>query len=92
MKGRDGRPWRRIVAIAKRELPPICHICGGIIDMGLHWNDARAWTLDHVTALANGGDPESLANLRPAHRGCNSRKGAKINYEPQKKPKQSRVW
>lgn len=91
MKGRSGRPWRRLVALAKRELPPVCHLCGKIIDMGLHYNDEWAWTLDHLTPLASGGAPEDLSNVAPAHRKCNSIKGANSNYRP-KPPKQSRIW
>lgn len=91
MRGREGRPWRRLVKVAKRELPPVCGICGGMIDMTLHWNHEMAWTLDHIRPLAEGGAPEDLSNLTPAHRVCNSKKGAKLNYR-QGKPKQSRVW
>lgn len=91
MKGRDGRTWRRFVAMCKRELPPVCHLCGHIIDMRLHWNDPMAWTLDHIIPLARGGAPEDISNAAPAHRVCNSKKGAKQNYQ-QAKPKQSRVW
>ncbi|MFD4474684.1 HNH endonuclease [Streptomyces sp. NPDC058471] len=91
MRGRSGRPWRRLVAQAKRELPPICHLCGKLIDMSLHWNDEWAWTLDHIHPLAHGGAPEDLGNVAPAHRGCNLKKGAKINYTPPKL-RQSRIW
>jgi len=91
MKGRSGRTWRRFVALCKRELPPVCHLCGKLIDMRLHWNDPESWTIDHITPLALGGAPEDLANAAPAHRKCNSKKGARLNYPP-KKPKQSRIW
>ncbi|MFF5973720.1 HNH endonuclease [Streptomyces sp. NPDC012769] len=77
--------------MCKRELPPVCHLCGGLIDTGLHWNDPRAWTLDHIHPLLHGGAPEDLANVAPAHRGCNSKKGAKTDYNPPR-PKQSRIW
>jgi len=70
----------------------VCHLCGGIIDMRLSYNDPYSWTLDHLTALANGGAPEDLANVAPAHRSCNSRKGARKNYRPPEGPKQSRIW
>lgn len=91
MKGRDGRSWRRFVALCRRELPPICHLCGGVIDMGLHYNDPMSWTIDHIIPLAEGGAPESLSNAAPAHRRHNSQKGAKLNYQ-HSKPKQSRIW
>ncbi|WP_432112847.1 HNH endonuclease [Streptomyces sp. S1] len=92
MKGRSGRPWRRLVALARQTYPPVCHICGTMIDTSLHWNDARAWTLDHVKPLVKYGElAENLANVRPAHRSCNSRKGTKEHYRDSR-PKQSRVW
>jgi 5-methylcytosine-specific restriction endonuclease McrA len=91
VKGRDGRSWRKFVALCKRELPPVCHLCGGMINMGLHHNDPMAWTIDHRVPLAKGGAPEDLNNAAPAHRRCNSMKGAKENYQ-HKKPKQSRPW
>ncbi len=90
-KGRGGRPWTRLVALAKREYPPVCHLCGGAIDTTLHRFDDGAWTLDHVVPLYRGGAPEDLANLRPAHRICNLRKGSRTDYQ-HRAPKQSRTW
>ena len=43
-----------------------CHICGGL----------GADTRDHVKPISAGGW-HCLANVRPAHRGCNTGKGAK---------------
>jgi 5-methylcytosine-specific restriction endonuclease McrA len=43
----------------------VCHLCG----------EPEANTVDHVKPLAVGG-PHIVANLRPAHRACNSSKGA----------------
>ncbi|MFE6223000.1 HNH endonuclease [Streptomyces sp. NPDC057854] len=92
MKGRDGRQWRRLVAWARKELPPICHICGRAIDISLPWNDREGWTLDHRVPIAVAPHlAETPGNLAPAHRGCNSRKGANPSYRPDK-PRQSRVW
>lgn len=42
----------------------VCHLCG----------EPGADTLDHVVPLSRGGS-NGVGNLRPAHRGCNSRKG-----------------
>lgn len=91
MRGRSGRPWRRLVALAKAELPPVCHLCGHLIDLSLYHNDPMSWTLDHLHPLAHGGAPEDMGNVAPAHRVCNSRKGARMNYTPQA-PRQSRIW
>ncbi|MDR7037362.1 5-methylcytosine-specific restriction endonuclease McrA [Methylobacterium sp. BE186] len=47
-----------------------CHVCGGKITVG------EAWDLDHIIALALGGDDEE-GNLAPAHRkGCHAGKTA----------------
>ena len=65
-----------------------CHICGGACD----WDDkshngntfvfgAMYPTVDHVIALSNGGE-HSWENVRLAHKGCNSAKGARqLNTE-----------
>lgn len=89
-RGRGGRPWRRIVAQAKREMPKVCHLCREPIDMALPRTHPMSWTLDHVVPLSLGGNPESLANLRPAHRRCNSRKGA--STRPPDPPTTSQAW
>ena len=47
----------------------ICHICGKP-------TDSRVYSLDHVVALANGGE-HSYANVKLAHLRCNSVKGAR---------------
>lgn len=48
-----------------------CHICGENVDMDAHWNDDWAPSLDHIEARHIGGG-HSLANVRTAHRWCNS--------------------
>lgn len=50
-----------------------CHICGHKVDMNATVPHPKAATLDHLTALANGGTHEPL-NARTAHFICNSRK------------------
>ena len=54
----------------------LCGICGHAIDPDLRWPDPMSVSLDHVVALANGGD-HSAANLQAAHLVCNIRKGAR---------------
>lgn len=76
--GRKGRPWRRLVALAKQVYPPVCWLCWKPINLGLHYNHRMAWTLDHTDALVHGGAPEDIGNVRPAHRSCNSSKGARV--------------
>jgi 5-methylcytosine-specific restriction endonuclease McrA len=78
--GRSGYTWKKVTAQLRRESTPICWICGRDIDMRLHYLDAMAWTADHkvprVELIANGEDPNDINNLAPAHRRCNSIKGA----------------
>lgn len=65
----------------------ICWLCEEKIDMTLIYHDKMAWTADHVQSLHMDGDPYSLANLKPAHRSCNSKRGNQIRGQ-----KSSRVW
>lgn len=71
-RGRSGRPWRRVraqVLAASR----VCWICG---------HDGSD-SVDHLTPLAEGGDPLDPTNLAPAHdapcptckRRCNGSRG-----------------
>lgn len=89
--GRSSRAWKTLAAQLKVELPPICHLCGGTIDLSLPHLDRMAWTLDHVLSLH---DYPHLAmdpvNLRPAHRSCNSRKGK--GQPPSQHINASRTW
>jgi 5-methylcytosine-specific restriction endonuclease McrA len=87
-KGRSGRPWRRIRAevLASNS---VCWLCGHPIDLTLPATHAMSATVDHVVSLAAGGDPRGAENLKPAHRRCNSRKGA---GEAQLNAPTSRPW
>lgn len=80
--------WRELVKQLKA-LPGsrICWRCGEAIDMELPNNHPMQWTADHVQSMANGGEPLSLANLRPAHRSCNSKRGRQIQGQ-----RLSREW
>lgn len=55
----------------------ICAICSQAVDLAVHYLDAMGATLDHKIPVAQGGE-HSYANVRLAHRGCNSAKGAKM--------------
>ncbi|ALD74575.1 HNH endonuclease [Trueperella pyogenes] len=61
-----------------------CHICHGLINPQLKAPDPGSYSIDHVLPRAHGGS-DALENLRPAHLGCNSRKGKRIN-QPTRKP------
>jgi 5-methylcytosine-specific restriction endonuclease McrA len=62
---------------------PVCHICGHDIDLTIPYldpvtNKVNPWagTVDHVTALNNGGT-EHHTNHAPAHARCNRAKSDK---------------
>lgn len=74
--------------VAADHLP--CWICGRPIDTTLPWNDAQAFTADHVDPLANGGHLHG--ELRPAHRGCNSHRGNRTTVQDGPKIRTSRPW
>jgi 5-methylcytosine-specific restriction endonuclease McrA len=75
-KGRTGRPYRRARERTKA-LPgaDVCWLCGRGINMALPPNHRMAWTADHVIPITRDGAEVDPANLRPAHRSCNSTKG-----------------
>ena len=55
----------------------VCHLCTELIDVSLHHNHKMALTIDHLTPVkAYGTDDDD--NLKPAHRSCNSGKGANL--------------
>lgn len=55
-----------------------CHLCGHAIKV-----PAETWDLDHVIALANGGENRE-ANLAPAHKHCHLAKTGKDVAEKSK--------
>jgi 5-methylcytosine-specific restriction endonuclease McrA len=73
-KGRSGTAWLRVQARVFAEETD-CWWCGRYVDQSL---DGRRHpmgkTVDHVQELWEGGDPLDRANLRLAHRRCNTAK------------------
>ena len=65
---RDDRSYRArrdaLKRIAMRKNLP-CHLCGDPIDYTATYTDRRAFTADHIDAIAAGGS--MLGALRPAH-------------------------
>ncbi|NDD55670.1 HNH endonuclease [bacterium] len=59
--------------IAKRDKYK-CHICRKRVNMDLDVQDIYSPTMDHLIPISLGGD-HTYANIRLAHRICNSRKG-----------------
>lgn len=74
--------------VAKRGL--LCHLCGQPFDLDLPWKHPMSLTADHVVPIANGGS--MTGDLLPAHRSCNSRRGARAITAPKPQPKTSRRW
>lgn len=54
----------------------VCHLCEVEIDLALPSPNPLSFTLDHVSPISKGG-ADALFNVRPAHFGCNARKGAR---------------
>ena len=63
------------IAALRRRDEDTCRICGKPVDFTRQPPDPSAATIDHVIALARGGE-HSLENTQLAHRRCNMRKGA----------------
>lgn len=71
---RNNRPYRRAAAALRRMYPTgPCAYCDQAIDPTLHHLNRGAWTADHIITVNDGG-PDSIDNLRPMHRGCNTKR------------------
>lgn len=62
----EGRYARRMCAATLARWGTVCHLC----------RTAGADSADHLTPRSKGGTDSVEHNLRPAHRGCNSARGA----------------
>lgn len=71
---RSARPWKRLQAQVFAE-ESHCWLCGEYVDQTLEPNDLRARSVDHRRPVALDGDVYDRANLRLAHRQCNSERG-----------------
>lgn len=74
MQRLTGRRWMRIRAAVLRGATH-CTICGEPLDWQARPMSTRAPSVDHITPVSQGGTNDP-SNLRPAHHGCNSRRGA----------------
>ncbi len=52
-----------------------CHICGRAIDYTLPARHPMSFEVDEVVPVSKGGSPLDRANVAPAHRICNERRG-----------------
>jgi 5-methylcytosine-specific restriction endonuclease McrA len=72
---RASRTWRRITD--RMRVPGVvCALCGRPIDLDAPPRTRWAFSVDHIVPLSAGGPALDPANLRAAHHGCNSRRGA----------------
>lgn len=71
-----------------------CHICHQPIDYSLPAGHPMSYELDEIVPVSRGGDPYDIANVGPAHRICNQRKGNRLPTDAKKAPKlpHSRKW
>lgn len=72
-------------AVRAEGLP--CALCGMPIDYSLPAGDPMSYELDEIVPVSKGGSPYERANVQPAHRICNQRKG---NATPSKPPDSAR--
>ena len=69
-----GRKVATLTALVLGQYGTTCHLCLEPIALTLPRGDKRGPSVDHLVPRSKGGTDE-LANLRPAHRSCNSRRG-----------------
>jgi 5-methylcytosine-specific restriction endonuclease McrA len=71
---------RAQVAFMRRRDGDDCHLCGLPIDFGItDANDPMHCSRDHVVPRALVGDDGTTANMRLAHRHCNTKKGQELS-------------
>lgn len=52
-----------------------CYLCGRKIDLNLPPGLPGSPEMEDLIPVSRGGNPLDIDNLRPAHKGCNARKG-----------------
>lgn len=70
-KGRSGTAWFRVQAQVFAE-ETHCWICRRYVDQSLPREHPMSRTVDHLHPLGMGGPETDRANLRLAHRRCNT--------------------
>jgi 5-methylcytosine-specific restriction endonuclease McrA len=79
--------WQQV---CKQVLRPgsICAICFDPIDFNAKPRTRWSGSVDHIVPIVHGGSPLDLSNVRAAHYGCNSSRGARTPTQRIN----SRVW
>ncbi|WFF31058.1 HNH endonuclease [Propionibacterium freudenreichii] len=91
MSWADGATVRRLASLVVAEWGPVCWLCHGPIDLGAPRRSPRGLSLDHVVPRSLGG-LDTLDNLRPAHLGCNCRRGNRVGSRPAPVRRDSRFF
>ena len=76
MSAWGGRGVQALLVQVLHEQGLTCHLCLKPVVLGLRARHPRGPSLDHVIPRSRGGTNDR-ENLRIAHHGCNSRRGAK---------------
>lgn len=79
--GRKGRDWEQLRNRVFAE-ETHCWLCHRFVDQTLPPRTPQSRSVDHIVPLALGGDPHDRSNVRLAHHGCNSRRGAGLPSAP----------
>ncbi len=72
----NGSARRKVRAWLRAQALP-CHLCGRPIDYSLPAGDPWSFEVDEIVPVSKGGSPIDRANVAPAHRICNQRRGNK---------------
>lgn len=73
----NGNARRKVRAWLKAQALP-CAICGRPIDYSLPAGDPMSFEVDEIVPVSRGGSPIDRANVQPAHRICNQRRGNRM--------------
>ena len=90
----NGHARRKVRAWLKAQGRP-CALCGRPIDYDLPAGDPMSFEVDEIVPVSRGGSPIDQANVQPAHRICNQKKGNRMGGEdprPQLMCRHSRAW
>ena len=75
-RNKNGNARRKVRAWLKAQGLP-CHLCGMAIDYDLPAGDPMSFEVDEIIPVSKGGSPFDRANVAPAHRICNQKRGNK---------------